>query len=322
MFCSKLVMHITKYYKNKSGQLMRLSLKSIFFILYVFLHVQSSFAMFQLASYLLSSNQTNSKTTTEQVEEKKLPDTQPRTPASANCGTRRVEIEQALNSLPSQSTGPIYINLNVQDNTSQQNQNIAVSSSKFFNQENYHKIFSASKEHAANCYTSFVDWLKNNKIKFGLYCAAAGYSSLQGYLFYLKCKLASPNCWSKWQWEKPIEQMYQTPQAEFAHNLLIDIQRHYTTINNPTDFVTPLTKFMKDTEQEYNYLYKYKKIITYLEKLYISKVFFYDANLLASIDNRLQKLSYIKNTFLSWLADYKLNYSQNNQSQNSYISPR
>lgn len=176
--------------------------------------------------------------------------------------------------------------------------------------KNVKDIFNQSTEQANRQFMSFTQWFKNNPFSIGIFGLAFSYISLQSYLFYLTAQLSNNNCWSKWQQEKTVEQMYQIAQSQFSQVLLGDIQKVYTTVSNPTDFVTPLIAFMHDTEKETVQLNRYQKIINMLNKIRLDKLFLYDSKIFQDTPNRLQKLSYMKNTFLAWLADYKMSQTQ------------
>lgn len=176
--------------------------------------------------------------------------------------------------------------------------------------KNVKDIFDQSTEKTKQHFSSFTQWFKNNPLAIGIFSLIISYASLQSYLFYLTAQLSNNNCWSKWQQEKTIDQMYQIGQSQFSQSLLGDIQKVYTTVSNPTDFVTPLIAFMHDTDKETIGLNRYQKIIDTLKKLKLDKIFLYDSKIFQDTPNRLQKLSYMKNTFLAWLADYKMSQTQ------------
>lgn len=153
------------------------------------------------------------------------------------------------------------------------------------------------------------NWIANNKIKSFFIGITVGTLSIQAYLLYLENKLKDPNCWSLWDRSKSLAELYSLSQADMSEKILKDIQRTYTTIKNPTDFVTPLIIFLEDTQFEERYLRHYKLIIEKSRKIYLNKILMYDDALLRSVDERLERLKFIKITFLTWLATYKINFT-------------
>lgn len=166
------------------------------------------------------------------------------------------------------------------------------------------------KDQAAGFFGPLTRTILNNKKWSCIYAAGTLYAIIQMKLIYLTTKLSSPNCWSKWQSNNKLEQLYQIPQSVFSHNLLKDIQRTYTTVNNPTDFVTPLVTFMHETDNEIKYLKQYQRIVNWISRLKVSYIFFYSGKLYDDVPDRLNRLSFMKNTFLSWLTDFKINHPQ------------
>jgi hypothetical protein len=215
-----------------------------------------------------------------------------------------------LSVVPANATSNPIITINNNNDTSNNNQvHINLTSFKIFDPEFYKLFAHTSAERITQVSRSLLDWLIQNKIRATAYAVGATYCTLQCYLRYLTFCLTRNNCWSNWQSQKTLEQLYTITQSNFAHLLITDIQRQYTTIDNPTDFVTPLIAFMHDTEREYKQLAHYIQIVDLHTKLYIDKVCLHNAHLFAGAPERMQRLSFMKNTFLSWLADYKLNQS-------------
>lgn len=155
---------------------------------------------------------------------------------------------------------------------------------------------------------SLLTYTKNNKWFLFKSALIGSYIALQSSLIYLSQRLSKDNCWSNWKKHLDLEDLYQVSQDQLAKDLLNDIQKKYITIKNPTDFIMPLIKFMKDIEKEEQAIAIYKKITKIINKTYIVNwLFFYNKKLYSAIDFREKRLKYIKNSFLSWLANFKIN---------------
>lgn len=207
-------------------------------------------------------------------------------------------------------------NFNIQSNQENQHVNFTIFGFDFLNPEHYRSLYEKTKNNAQIGYSNLINWIQNNKKKATFYSLSIIYLLIEAKLFYLVYLLNHPNLWSNWNENKTLEELYQIPQTRFSKTLLSDIQQQYTVLNNPTDFVTPLTKFMHDIDFELKMLNQYLYITSLLETCYVKKLFWFDKKLLKKAPDRVKRLNYIKHTFLGWLADYKLNQTQKNNLNN------
>lgn len=165
-----------------------------------------------------------------------------------------------------------------------------------------------------------LDSVKVNKWFLFKILIGSSYITAQTTLIYLYKKLNQDNCWSNWKKHLDLEDLYQIPQNEFAQSLLNDIQKKYITINNPTDFISPLINFMQSIEQEQKQITLYKTLVKSLHKIYIGRwFFFYGDKLYRNIEIREKRLNFIKNNFLSWLANFKISTSSQSLIPNKTI---
>lgn len=154
------------------------------------------------------------------------------------------------------------------------------------------------------------EWIGENKLKAGGYCALAGYVFLHYRLYVLKRALVNPENWSLWNRIVPLVELLEMSQSAVADTLAREVQRRYTSIDNPNDFVTPMTSFLRDLEKERAILEDYRNLCSWLKSFCISKLCWYDEGLLTECTERLQRLAYLKSIFINWITDYK--FSQNN----------
>lgn len=169
----------------------------------------------------------------------------------------------------------------------------------------------------SNKFSEVELWAKTHKKRLFLGFLLTSHLFSQGYLKYLEYKLKNNHCWSLWLKSRSIEDLYLLPKDDFSKDLVLNIQNVYTSITNPTDFITPLIKFITDVDTEIKNLKNYSNIVDTYNKLYLNKIIFYDKKLIDSLDDRYKKLVYMKSCFLSWLADYKVFHGSNN-SQSQY----
>ncbi len=231
-----------------------------------------------------------------------VPDVDPKIAAQVEAATQNY----SMPSLPEDFQGSFTINLQINDNT----QNTSVEGMMPSAFEDYKKWFTSGKEKVKYGFSSLLSYIANNKKASCFYFLGGSYVALHSYLLYLKYQLNKESCWSLWEKGKSVEDLYQIPQHILAQQLLSYVQQTYTTTDDPTDFVSPFTKFMKDTEQERKYLQRYKTIAKAIDHFYIRRIFFLDKTLVKKIPGRLNRLAYIRSTFLSWLADVKVNQAQ------------
>lgn len=187
----------------------------------------------------------------------------------------------------------------------------------------YQKIreeINTQKNNLSNKFDELSLWAKTHKKRLFLSFIFTSHLLSQSYLKYLEHKLQNNTCWSLWLRSRSIEDIYLLSKDDFSKDLILNIQNVYTSITNPTDFITPLIKFITDVDNEIKNLKNYRNIVNTYNKLYLNKIMFYDKKLAESLDDRQKKLIYMRSCFLSWLADYKIFHnSNNNQSQYRHL---
>lgn len=158
------------------------------------------------------------------------------------------------------------------------------------------------------------DWLKQcstiHKKKLGAIAVVTLYASTQATILYLQHRLHSKLWWSFWQQDKSLQELYIVPQKQLAHELLNAVQTRYTKTNNPLDYATPLVLFTRELEQEVCLLTRYKKLISALEHIKLSKLFFYKQKFIQKYTERLNRLAYIKSCFFNSLISHKVSHIQ------------
>ena len=146
------------------------------------------------------------------------------------------------------------------------------------------------------------------KHKTKLFCAAvaAGY----GYCVYrikqMEQHLSSPQAWNNWYGSLDFEQLCVLPQEQLAKELLLAVQAQYTSSSDLDDFMQPCAQFLDDIDAELAELKQYQTWTQRLQRCYATRFFFIDRILAQSVSAKINRLAYLKNVFLTWVAHYKV----------------
>lgn len=123
--------------------------------------------------------------------------------------------------------------------------------------------------------------------------------------------LERTDTWSSWRPDTPVDILITIPQAELARELILEIQRRYSNSQNPTDFISPLITFIQVIEAEIIMIKHYAEVYRWITKLHIQPVLFINQKQFNALGEKYKKLIYLKNIFLSWAAEYKINHNKN-----------
>ena len=130
-----------------------------------------------------------------------------------------------------------------------------------------------------------------------------------GYTWYTMKKgsslLSSPKAWSSWKYEKGFEKILVIPHKEISHELLIEIQKRYFDPTHPRDMITPLTKFSQDVECELAKLQSFLSWAQILKGMYLHKILPFGPPDIEKAKEKLNRLNYFKNIFITWAAEQK-----------------
>jgi len=152
-----------------------------------------------------------------------------------------------------------------------------------------------------------LNWITENKFKSCCVVAITTFASIQLHAWYLSKMLNRNSWWSLWRSEKLHEDIFNMSPNMLAQELLVEIQRRYTTLETITDSVTPLMKFMKDVECEEKKLKDYLRFCMLMDKLYLTAYSLVNHELKKQYIDRLRRLTHVRNIFLNWVSEYKLN---------------
>lgn len=174
------------------------------------------------------------------------------------------------------------------------------------------QLIETQKENLSNASASFFNTYKWHLLAAAL---AGSYAYVCYYMLAGNNYLNNHDLWSSWRSDLPLDQLLAIPQAQFAQELLREIQRRYTDAHSITDLVRPLAQFMARIEQEEETLKSYHYYFSWLLFLRMDKLVPISTIRFTKIPERLQRLAYYKNVFQSWAADYQLEQTQKNNRQ-------
>jgi len=112
--------------------------------------------------------------------------------------------------------------------------------------------------------------------------------------------LSKENKWSSWPKNKAFQEVLELPQQELAELLLQNIQTKYKNEKNKIDFISPMATFINEVEKEKRTIIFYTRLYTFLKKMHLINLFPVSNRYFENTNEKLQRLSYIKNVFLSW----------------------
>lgn len=122
--------------------------------------------------------------------------------------------------------------------------------------------------------------------------------------------MARPELWCMWKRLCPTDELLLVPHDELARELLIEIQRRYVNHQNPTDFIGPLITFVHNVEDEMTMLAKIRLLSKCISRLFLTKIFPLNSDVIATIDERIKRLKHLNDVFLSWVAQYTVEHNK------------
>ncbi len=156
----------------------------------------------------------------------------------------------------------------------------------------YHHLYNRTRNH----YEQSVVWIKEHKIRFTGYCLMGMYASTQAYLLYLAQKLSQSSCWSQWKAHCSLEELYRMPQDVLVKEVLYTLE---TTGHHSSNISQTMSRFIQEVGAEIDQLNRFRSIIFFIERSFLSRLFAYSTRLLEEAPFRLQRLTYLKNAVVS-----------------------
>lgn len=161
------------------------------------------------------------------------------------------------------------------------------------------------KASCSSVYRHIIDYITTHKLV--LTCSSL--ISLYGYAYYKVYSLQKNlehHTWSLWRNTIPLEELIRLPFDTVMKDLLVSIQQEYQHPDHITDFLTPLTKFMRALDTEFEQLESYAQWYTRLDNLRCIPLFTNNTTLIEAVPERMRRLATLKEFFLRWIAEYKI----------------
>lgn len=167
-------------------------------------------------------------------------------------------------------------------------------------------IFNQARDQAQEYTYGIFSWIAQNKTKSAAYTAALGYGYVWYKLLSLNYALLQRASWSHWHNTLTLEELLAQPQQEVATDLLTAIQRQYTIPEQFDDLIGPLILFVRDVDTEIAQLRQLVHLHTWIDRLRMSFLFPKQSALLESSQDKINRLTYLKNLLLNWVSQHKV----------------
>jgi len=159
----------------------------------------------------------------------------------------------------------------------------------------------------------FRQWFDGNRHNIICYGVGGWYASTGLLLLLFDYYFNQPDLWSDWQSMLSLRQLYVTSEELLQQKLIGDIQQRYINQQNPIDFTSPFATFLQKITREERYINYYLMLLNGINNACVAKLFFVSEKTVNKIKLRKQRLTLIKELFLSWLVAYNIKQVQHKQ---------
>ena len=195
--------------------------------------------------------------------------------------------------------GPVNINIHVNEYNTTETNSANYTSQKPDSTDPTNSTLKNNLSTTSNPFSRAWQWIKTHKIRAMLSFLGGTYVTTQSYLWYLSHQLQDKSCWSFWKNQLTLEELFRYRQTTLTKEIQEAIQHRYQSAGHTEDVVTPLTRFIKDVDNEIKLLQRYQSCVNGLSILFMSKLFFLNNALVKEIGNRLNRLEFIKSIAVS-----------------------
>lgn len=207
-------------------------------------------------------------------------------------------------------SGPVYVHNTTIHNGNQQsleNQANFIQQTHLVTSIHSMQQFIQSARDNTREYTyGLLSWMNQNRIKTALTGALIGYGYVWYKLVSLNYALGQNTNWSTWHDTLTLEELLARAQHDLARDLLTAIQRHYTTPEKLDDIIGPLISFVRDVDTEILQLHQIVNVHTWIDRLRISFLFPKQSLLVSQAQDKIHRLTYLKNLLLNWVSEHKV----------------
>ncbi|MCA9770334.1 hypothetical protein KC460_03115 [Candidatus Dependentiae bacterium] len=155
-------------------------------------------------------------------------------------------------------------------------------------------------------YNGLMHWLYEHRYSLVISGAISAYALLCYLVHKATIYIQDNTHWFGWHRDCSLEQLLSYSQDEITNQLIVAIESRYVTAQNPTNFFDPLMHFMQDIDDEIKHLHHYKKLFLWLDRFYLASITFANTQHCLHIQEKIDRLAYIKHLFGRWIAQQNL----------------
>ena len=176
------------------------------------------------------------------------------------------------------------------------------------------RLLGYAKSFDPQSYKQYVgQWIKKNKYKIIPYSIGSWYVGTWLLLLSSHYYFNQTDLWSDWQLTTPFTKLCARSEQLLQQELIFDIQRQYINQQNPTDFISPFVTFLSKINSEEKYINRYITVFNGINSLYLARLFLVTEKKIKEIELRKQRLTFVRELFLSWIAEYNINQGKAKQ---------
>ncbi len=108
--------------------------------------------------------------------------------------------------------------------------------------------------------------------------------------------------WASWKKQLSTDEMLQLSQDDLGKDLIRDIQQRHVNVQNPTDHITPLVRFIQAVEYEERLLNRYVTLASTLRLCRLTKIVPTNETKMERAREARRRLMFVKHIFISWTA--------------------
>ena len=150
--------------------------------------------------------------------------------------------------------------------------------------------------------SSLSAWAVLNKETILASGIASSYILLCSVLIHDDLFIRRTTTWAAWKGHLSMEELHAHPQDRLGKELTRTIQQRHVNVQNPTDHITPLVRFIQTTDHEMKILNRYLAITKTIRTCRLTLIFPTNQRTISLAEERKQRLSFVKHVFISWAA--------------------
>jgi hypothetical protein len=149
---------------------------------------------------------------------------------------------------------------------------------------------------------SAADWCSQNKKKIMKYGAVSIYLMISIVLIQGALFIRKQTTWASWKKQLSMEELLALSQDQLGRELVHAIQQRHMNVQNPTDHITPLVRFVQEVDQEMKTLNRYLILATAIRRCRLIWIFPTNNQKIEFAQELKQRLMFVRHTFISWAA--------------------